>query len=229
MGQEQSVESDNDVQNGDSTTTKSGYRVMKVFRGSAAARCGLRAFEDFVVGIKGSPVDGDNAVLGEILASHENHDIELDVYNVIDGAHRTLTLRPAKWNGPGLLGAAVRYESVDGAADNVLHVVDVAPNSPADSAGLVPSSDYIVGSPAQVFRAPADFHNLVAECTDNNSAASVMVYSTATSRVVSEFSCCESEFLLTRKSAKRRIAASGWVGRRGCVRMRTSYWAFAQD
>ncbi len=186
MGAEQSTEAENDAKNGEtSSQQQSGYRVMKVFRGSAAASCGLRAFEDFIVGIKGSPVDEDDAALGAILSSHENNDIELAVYNVIDGAHRTLTLRPAKWNGPGLLGAAVRYESVEGAADNVLHVIDVVPSSPADSAGLVPESDYIVGSPAQVFRAPGDFHRLVSECTENKSAASVMVYSTATSRVVS--------------------------------------------
>lgn len=139
----------------------SGYRVMKVFRGSAAARCGLRAYEDFILGVLGDPITDDNAALGRILNAHEGNDVQLDVYNVIDSTARSVTLRPAKWNGPGLLGAAVRYEKVTGACDAVWHVVDVIPDSPAHAAGLVPRTDYIVGSPAQAFRAQGELNKLV--------------------------------------------------------------------
>ncbi len=124
-----------------------GYRVMKVFRGSAAARCGLRAFEDFVLGVRGAPVSGDDRALAETLSQFEGRDLELAVYNIIDRSLRPVVLRPVKWNGPGLLGAAVRFEPVAGAADCVWHVVDVFPKSPADDAGLVPASDYDVRHP----------------------------------------------------------------------------------
>lgn len=168
-----------------SPETASGYRVMKVFRGSAAARCGLRAFEDFILGVRGGAVSGDDRALAETLSRFEGCDVELSVYNVIDKALRPVVLRPVKWNGPGLLGAAVRFENVAGATDAVWHVVDVFPDSPADDAGLAPGTDFIVGTPAQAFRAEAEFSKLVSECGANGSAASVMVYSTATGRVVS--------------------------------------------
>lgn len=158
---------------------------MKVFRGSAAARCGLRAFEDFVLGIRGVPINDDDAALAGLLQANEGTDVRLEVYNVIDMCARTVTLRPAKWNGPGLLGAAVRYEGVSEAAagTGTQHVVDLIPGSPADAAGLVPDSDYIVGSPAQAFKSSGEFNALIADCLEKNTAASVMVYSTATSRV----------------------------------------------
>eukprot|EP00171_Calliarthron_tuberculosum_P013495 IDg13495t1 len=155
-----SASNDSDI-GADSMAHASGYRVMKVFRGSAAARCGLRAFEDFVVGVRGEAVSADDQALPETLARFEGRDVELAVFNIIDRSTRALTLRPVKWNGPGLLGAAVRFEPVAGAADHVWHVVDVFPSSPADAAGLVPASDYIVGTPAQAFRDSADFSKLV--------------------------------------------------------------------
>lgn len=167
MGQEQSSIGADGAEGVDSDISAeamadaSGYRVMKVFRGSASARCGLRAFEDFIVGVRGDAVTADQRELAQTLAQFEGRDVELAVYNVIDRAIRAVTLRPVKWNGPGLLGALVRYEAVAGATDNIWHVVDVFPSSPADAAGLVPASDYIVGTPAQAFRDSGEFGKLV--------------------------------------------------------------------
>jgi hypothetical protein len=159
MGQEQS-DMNGEVISGDNeeetpvdidVSTLSGYRVMKVFRGSPAARSGFAAFEDFIVAVNGSILDGENA-LSHILSESEGIELQLGVWNCVDNAERSVSLKPAKWNGPGLLGAAVRYEPIKGAVDCIWRVLDVMPNSPADEAGLVPRSDYVVGTTVQVFR-----------------------------------------------------------------------------
>lgn len=172
MGQEQSVDDGeantsgpsapvSDVEDVEDITTLSGYRAMKVFQGSPASRSGLAPFEDFIVAVNGAVVDADNASLAAVLRDNEGKELALVVWNCVDNAKRDVALRPVKWNGPGLLGAAVRYEPLAGAADHVQRVVDVLPESPADEAGLVPNTDYIVGTPAEVFRKEADFSTLV--------------------------------------------------------------------
>lgn len=45
--------------------------------------------------------------------------------------------------------------------DNVWHVMDVLEGSPAESAGLVPYGDYIVGWSGGVLSAENDFYELV--------------------------------------------------------------------
>ena len=45
--------------------------------------------------------------------------------------------------------------------DNVWHVLDILENSPAESAGLVPYGDWIVGWSGGVLAAEGDFYDLV--------------------------------------------------------------------
>lgn len=181
MGQEQSGEqdptvtnsTDNDNPEDESDTTNepdlqsiSAYRVMKVFQGSPSSRSGLMPFEDFIVSVNGALVDSDNTVLARTLQANEGVSVALVIYNVVDAAQRQVALCPVKWNGPGLLGAAVRYEPIAGAIDHVHRVLEVLAGSPADEAGLVPNTDYIVGTPAEVFRSESEFFKLVRAFTD---------------------------------------------------------------
>ena len=48
---------------------------------------------------------------------------------------------------PSLLGLSMRVCQPDTATDNVWHVLDVLEGSPAESAGLVPMGDWILGPP----------------------------------------------------------------------------------
>lgn len=139
----------------------SGYRVMKVFQGSPASRSGLAPFEDFIVAVNSVLVGADTSMLSNILRDNEGKEVALVVWNCVDSKERNVGLRPVQWNGPGLLGAAVRYEPLRGSADHVQRVVDVLPRSPADEAGLVPNTDYIVGTRAEVFKRENDFNKLV--------------------------------------------------------------------
>lgn len=47
---------------------------------------------------------------------------------------------------PSLLGLSMRLCQLEQAADNVWHVLDVLEGSPAESAGLVPMGDWILGA-----------------------------------------------------------------------------------
>lgn len=49
----------------------------------------------------------------------------------------------------------------EGATENVWHVLDVLEDSPAESAGLVPMGDWILGWSGGVLSAENDFYDLV--------------------------------------------------------------------
>lgn len=48
-------------------------------------------------------------------------------------------------------------------ADQIWHILDVAPQSPADIAGLLPYSDYIIGTPEVILRGESGLYELVQE------------------------------------------------------------------
>lgn len=75
--------------------------------------------------------------------------MHLQVYSSKTQQFREVTLTPsADWGGQGLLGLSIRYCSFKGADENVWHVLEVHPGSPAAMAGLQPFSDFIIGTDA---------------------------------------------------------------------------------
>lgn len=46
-------------------------------------------------------------------------------------------------------------------AEDIWHILDVAPNSPADHAGLLPYGDYIIGTPEGIVRGESGLGELV--------------------------------------------------------------------
>eukprot|EP00126_Sphaerothecum_destruens_P004892 Sdes_comp18436_c0_seq1m8357 len=65
------------------------------------------------------------------------------------------------WGGVGLLGVSIRFCSFAGANENVWHVLEVQPDSPAQKAGLISRCDYIIGSPDSMLHEEEDFYALV--------------------------------------------------------------------
>ena len=60
---------------------------------------------------------------------------------------REVSITPsAHWGGQGLLGISIRFCSFEGANENVWHILEVKPTSPAEAAGLRPFTDYIIGA-----------------------------------------------------------------------------------
>lgn len=62
---------------------------------------------------------------------------------------------------PSLLGLSMRLCTPEFSLDNVWHVLDVHEGSPAESAGLVPYGDYIIGYSGGVLERESDFYELV--------------------------------------------------------------------
>ena len=74
--------------------------------------------------------------------------------------------RPSNnWGGQGLLGISIRFCSFKNATENVWHILDIEPNSPAAAAGLKPYSDYIIGADS-VLQESEDLFSLI-EAHDN--------------------------------------------------------------
>ncbi|UXI21104.1 hypothetical protein NH340_JMT07047 [Sarcoptes scabiei] len=88
-----------------------------------------------------------NDDLKDILKSHLDKQLKLLVYNSKHQNVRCVEIVPSNnWNGQGLLGVSIRFASFESANENVWHILDVAPNSPASVAGLQSYSDYIIGA-----------------------------------------------------------------------------------
>ncbi|XP_067140301.1 Golgi reassembly-stacking protein 2 isoform X2 [Centruroides vittatus] len=124
-----------------------GYHVLRVQENSPGYRAGLEAFFDFIVAIGNTRLNQDNDTLKEILKNNVERIITMTVYNSKTQKIRDVEIVPSNtWGGQGLLGVSIRFCSFEGANENVWHVLDVQPHSPADLAGLKPFSDYIIGA-----------------------------------------------------------------------------------
>lgn len=62
---------------------------------------------------------------------------------------------------PSLLGLSMRLCEPESSLDNVWHVLDVLEGSPAESAGLVPYGDWIVGWSGGTLHTENDFYQVV--------------------------------------------------------------------
>ncbi|KAJ8653669.1 hypothetical protein O0I10_010707 [Lichtheimia ornata] len=147
-----------------------GFHVLKVKENSPAFKAGIEQFFDYIIGINDIKVDnGDSETLLRILNDSENKPVQLEVYSSKEQAVREVTLIPSSdWHkdNPGeksLIGCSIRFCSYERAGEHVWHVLSVAPNSPAEMAGIIPESDYIIGSPHAVLASEDGFYDLVEE------------------------------------------------------------------
>jgi hypothetical protein len=71
----------------------------------------------------------------------------MTVYSSKSQTVREVFITPSTlWGGQGLLGVSIRFCSFEGANENVWHILEVSPSSPAELAGLRQYSDYIIGA-----------------------------------------------------------------------------------
>ncbi|CAG9114363.1 unnamed protein product [Plutella xylostella] len=124
-----------------------GYHVLRVQDGSPGQKAGLEAFFDFIVAMQDTRLDQDNDTLKELLKQNIDRPIKMLVYSSKSQSVREVNIVPCStWGGQGLLGVSIRFCSFEGANENVWHVLEVHPSSPAELAGLRPFSDYIIGA-----------------------------------------------------------------------------------
>jgi hypothetical protein len=93
-----------------------------------------------------------------------------------------------------MLGCSVRYSSIAKGLENVWHILEIQPKSPAERAGLQPQTDYVVGCDAQTMEQENDFYDLIG--SHEGKVLSLLVYNT-------EWDNCREVIL---------IPKSGWGG-----------------
>ncbi|XP_068184847.1 Golgi reassembly-stacking protein 2-like [Antennarius striatus] len=124
-----------------------GYHILRVQENSPGHQAGLEPFFDFIIAICDTRLNKDNDTLKELLKMNAEKPIKMLLYNSRTVAVREVTIIPSNlWGGQGLLGLSIRFCSFEGANENVWHVLEVEPNSPAALAGLRAHSDYIIGA-----------------------------------------------------------------------------------
>ncbi|GJJ13320.1 hypothetical protein Clacol_007572 [Clathrus columnatus] len=144
-----------------------GLHILRVTPSSPASQTDLEPFFDFVIGLEGKPFasDIDASELERIVESNENNPITLLLVVTITPS-RVWSSSPddisdALSDKPSLLGLSMRLCEPEFSLDNVWHVLDVLEGSPAESAGLVPYGDWIVGWSGGVLHAESDFYQVV--------------------------------------------------------------------
>merc|ERR1711892_1356176 len=124
-----------------------GYHVLRVQEASPGQKAGLEAFFDFVVAIGNTRLNQDNDTLKHLLKANIEKEIAMTVYSSKSQTIREVFITPSTlWGGQGLLGVSIRFCSFEGANENIWHVLEVEPNSPAYLAGLRQFTDYIIGA-----------------------------------------------------------------------------------
>ncbi|OQR95550.1 golgi reassembly-stacking protein [Thraustotheca clavata] len=144
-----------------------GFRVLGIQENSPSSSVGFVSFFDFIIAANGIRLDMKDATFMEIIAQSEDQPMKLNVYNVKSQTTRELEMTPSRnWPGKGMLGVTIRFDSYEGAEDHLLHVLEVAENSPAYLASLEPDADYLLGTHERVFRDPEDLYDEILDNLD---------------------------------------------------------------
>ncbi|CAO3592389.1 unnamed protein product [Absidia cylindrospora] len=101
-----------------------------------------------------------------ILEEHKDKPIPFTIYSSKERSFRDILLTPSsQWSSnpseKSLIGCSIRYCTYERAGEYVWHILNVSPNSPAEMAGVIPHTDYVIGSPQTVLKSDDDFYNLV--------------------------------------------------------------------
>ena len=115
-----------------------GWRILKVMPNSpcGSPSFGLVPYFDVVTHVNGVTLSQSRTIIVEMIKDSEP--TKLTIYNISTKHSREITVIPDKdWGGSGLLGLIIRFDCYEDAEDDVMHVLEVHPGSPAAKAGLV--------------------------------------------------------------------------------------------
>ncbi|EGU74925.1 hypothetical protein FOQG_00478 [Fusarium oxysporum f. sp. raphani 54005] len=118
-----------------------GFQVLR----NTNLELAIEPWFDFIVGINGRPIeDPEPALFSQEVRNCAGSTVTLGLWNA--KGQRTREIHAPVALDTASLGLSLQYAPLALAA-NIWHVLDVPANSPADAAGLLPYSDYILGSP----------------------------------------------------------------------------------
>ncbi|KAI9786796.1 MAG: hypothetical protein M1816_007804 [Peltula sp. TS41687] len=115
---------------------------------------------DFVIGINGRPIDDpDPHLFAQEVRNCAGASVTLGLWSAKGQRIRDLRVSVPSADLPSL-GLTLQWTAISSTED-VWHILDVAPNSPAEQAGLLPYGDYIIGTPEGIVRGEAGLGELV--------------------------------------------------------------------
>ncbi|OAA64810.1 golgi reassembly stacking protein [Cordyceps fumosorosea ARSEF 2679] len=118
-----------------------GFQVLR----NTNLQLAIEPWFDFVVGINGRPIDNpDPSLFAQEIRNCAGGNVSLGIWSA--KGQRTREMHIPVPADTASLGLSLQYSPLSLAA-NIWHVLDVPTNSPADLAGLLPYSDYVLGSP----------------------------------------------------------------------------------
>lgn len=133
-----------------------GFQVLR----NTNAEIALEPWFDFIIGINGRTIDNaDPTLFSTEIRNCAGATISLGVYSAKGQVIREIYAVVPHDAG---LGLQLQWSPLS-LGEDVWHILDVMPNSPADVAGLLPYSDYVIGSPEGVLRGDGGLGELVEE------------------------------------------------------------------
>jgi hypothetical protein len=180
MGNEASSETSAGGEGAASERPSVGYHVLRVNPASPGQAAGLIPFFDFIVSVgrdpqHQTPLASEDSTLVDALQLNAGRELTLGVYSSRNESVRLVQLTPRNdWGGIGLLGVSIRFNSMKNAEEQVWHVEQVYPRSPAQQAGLQAGTDYVVGTPDVLFSGEDDLYAMLRQ----HATVPLYVYST---------------------------------------------------
>ena len=114
---------------------------------------------DFIIGINGRNIDSaDPALFSAEVRNCAGNSVNLGLWSAKGQRLRSLYTQVPP--DAGSLGLSLQWQPIS-TTEDVWHILDVAANSPADNAGLLPYGDYIIGSPEGLLKGEAGLGELV--------------------------------------------------------------------
>ncbi|KFY35016.1 hypothetical protein V494_06277 [Pseudogymnoascus sp. VKM F-4513 (FW-928)] len=146
---------DSDAPAQTSTYNAFGFQVLR----NKNADLPIEPWFDFIVGINGRMIeDSDPSLFAQEVRNCAGGTVTLGLWSAKGQRTRTLHI-PISPDNP-TLGISLQHAPLSTVA-TIWHILDVPANSPADLAGLLPYSDYILGTPEGILHGEAGLGELV--------------------------------------------------------------------
>ncbi|OAK99876.1 golgi reassembly stacking protein-like protein [Phaeosphaeriaceae sp. SRC1lsM3a] len=143
-----------------SVTGAYGFQILR----NTNQEVPLEPWFDFIIGINGRTIDNpDPGLFATEVRNCAGQTISLGVFSGKGQKIREVYISIP--SGDPTLGISLQWSPLS-LAEDVWHILDVAPNSPADVAGLLPYGDYVIGSPEGLVRGESGLGELVEDFLD---------------------------------------------------------------